>query len=151
MLLAYLLAITAILPVFGRLADMVGRKRILNAGLALFVGASLVVALAPSYPVLIAFRAVQGIGASMFMATIMATAVTIFPADQRGRVLGLIGSIVAAGTLLGPALGGFLTDAFGWRSIFLINLPVGLLGAVGTLVFLPSERGARADRCAVST
>lgn len=140
-LLAYLLAITAILPVFGRLADMVGRKRILNTGLALFVTASLVVALAPSFAVLIASRAVQGIGASMFMATIMATAVTTFPADQRGRVLGLIGSIVAAGTLLGPALGGLLTDAFGWRSIFFINLPVGLLGAVGTLVFLPSEPG----------
>ena len=140
-LLAYLLAITAILPVFGRLADMVGRKRILNTGLALFVGASLVVALAPTFPVLIASRAVQGIGAAMFMATIMATAVTIFPASQRGRVLGLLGSIVAAGTLLGPALGGLLTEAFGWRSIFFINLPVGLLGAVGTLVFLPNERG----------
>jgi EmrB/QacA subfamily drug resistance transporter len=138
---AYLLAITAILPVFGRLADMVGRKRILNTGLALFVSASLVVALAPTFPVLIASRAFQGIGASMFMATIMAVAVTTFPAHQRGRVLGLLGSIVAAGTLLGPALGGFLTDAFGWRSIFFINLPVGLLGAVGTFVFLPSERG----------
>ncbi len=140
-LLAYLLAITAILPVFGRLADMVGRKPILNAGLALFVSASLVVALAPNLPVLITSRVFQGIGASMFMATIMATAVTTFPAHQRGRVLGLIGSIVAAGTLLGPALGGLLTDAFGWRSIFFINLPVGLLGAVGTLVFLPSVRG----------
>ena len=140
-LLAYLLAITAILPVFGRLADMVGRKAILNTGLALFVSASLVVALAPNLPVLITSRVFQGIGASMFMATIMATAVTTFPARQRGRVLGLIGSIVAAGTLLGPALGGLLTDAFGWRSIFFINLPVGLLGAAGTLVFLPSVRG----------
>jgi EmrB/QacA subfamily drug resistance transporter len=138
---AYLLAITAILPVFGRLADMVGRKRILNIGLALFVSASLVVALAPTFPVLIASRAFQGIGASMFMATIMAIAVTTFPVHQRGRVLGILGSIVAAGTLLGPALGGLLTEAFGWRSIFLINLPVGLLGAVGTLLFLPSDRG----------
>lgn len=77
----------------------------------------------------------------MFMATIMAVAVTTFPADQRGRVLGLIGSIVAAGTLLGPALGGLLTEAFGWRWIFLINVPVGLLGVIGTLAFLPADRG----------
>lgn len=140
-LLAYLLAVTAVLPVFGRLADMVGRKPILNTGLALFVSASLVVALAPSFSILIASRALQGMGASMFMATIMAVAVTAFPAHQRGRVLGMLASIVAAGTLIGPALGGLLTDAFGWRSIFFINVPVGLLGAVGTLVFLPNEAG----------
>ena len=138
---AYLLAITAVLPVFGRLADIVGRKRVLNTGLAVFVVASLVVALAPTFPVLIASRALQGIGASMFMATIMATAVATFPPGQRGQILGLISSIVAAGTLVGPALGGLLTDAFGWRSIFLINVPIGLIGAVGTLVFLPYEPG----------
>jgi EmrB/QacA subfamily drug resistance transporter len=138
---AYLLTITAVLPLFGRLADMVGRSRILNGGLVLFVGGSLVVALAPTFPVLVASRALQGIGASMFMATIMATAVTAFPPGQRGRVLGLIGSIVAAGTLLGPPLGGLLTEAFGWRSIFFVNLPIGLLGALGTFVFVPRDRG----------
>jgi EmrB/QacA subfamily drug resistance transporter len=138
---AYLLTITAILPLFGRLADMLGRKRILNTGLALFAGASVVVALAPSFAMLIVFRALQGIGAAMFMATIMGTAVTAFPPAQRGRVLGLISSIVAAGTLMGPPLGGLLTDAFGWRSIFFINLPIGLLGAIGTLMFLPADRG----------
>jgi EmrB/QacA subfamily drug resistance transporter len=138
---AYLLTITAVLPLFGRLADMVGRSRILNGGLVLFVGGSLVVALAPTFPVLVASRALQGIGASMFMATIMATAVTAFPPGQRGRVLGLIGSIVAAGTLLGPPLGGLLTEAFGWRSIFFVNLPIGLLGAVGTFIFVPRDRG----------
>ena len=139
---AYLLTITAVLPLFGRLADMVGRARILTTGLLLFVGSSLVVALAPTFPVLVASRALQGIGASMFMATIMATAVTAFPSGQRGRVLGLIGSIVAAGTLLGPPLGGLLTEAFGWRSIFVVNLPIGLLGAVGTFLFVPRDRGS---------
>ena len=141
-LTAYLLTITAILPLFGRLADMVGRKRVLNTGLVLFVIGSLVVALAPTFPVLIASRALQGVGASMFMATIMATAVSSFPPGQRGRVLGLISSMVAAGTLLGPPLGGILTDAYGWRSIFLINLPIGLLGAVGTFVFVPRHTGS---------
>lgn len=140
-LLSYLLAITAILPLFGRLADMLGRKRILNIGLAVFASASVVVALAPTFPMLLAFRALQGIGAAMFMATIMGAAITAFPPGQRGRVLGLVSSIVAAGTLMGPPLGGLLTDAFGWRSIFLINLPIGLLGAVGTLFFLPADRG----------
>jgi EmrB/QacA subfamily drug resistance transporter len=140
-LTAYLLTITAILPLFGRLADMVGRKRVLNTGLVLFVAGSALVALAPTFPVLVASRAVQGVGAAMFMATIMATAVSTFPPDQRGRVLGLISSMVAAGTLLGPPLGGVLTDAFGWRAIFLINLPIGLLGALGTFVFVPAVRG----------
>jgi EmrB/QacA subfamily drug resistance transporter len=141
-LTAYLLAITAVLPLFGRLADVVGRKRVLNAGLVLFVAGSLVVAVAPTFPVLIASRTLQGIGAAMFMATILATAVSAFPSGQRGRVLGLVSSIVAAGTLLGPPLGGVLTDAFGWRSIFFINLPIGLLGAVGTFVFVPAVAGS---------
>ncbi len=138
----YFLTITAVLPVFGRLADIVGRKRILNTGLATFVIASLLVALAPTFPFLTAARVLQGVGASMFMATIMATAVTTFPPEERGRVLGLLTSVVAAGTVVGPGLGGVLTDAFGWRSIFLINVPIGVLGAVGTFVFLPADRPA---------
>jgi EmrB/QacA subfamily drug resistance transporter len=146
---AYLLTITAVLPLFGRLADMVGRARILNGGLVLFVAGSLVVALAPTFPVLVASRALQGIGASMFMATVMGTAVITFPPGQRGRVLGLIGSIVAAGTLIGPPLGGLLTEAFGWRAIFLINLPIGLLGAVGTFLFVPRDRGTGGGRRAL--
>ncbi|MDP9429027.1 MAG: DHA2 family efflux MFS transporter permease subunit [Actinomycetota bacterium] len=136
----YFLTITAVLPMSGRLADIVGRKRILNTGLAVFVIASLLVALAPTFPLLTAARVLQGVGASMFMATIMATAVTTFPPDERGRVLGLLTSVVAAGTVVGPGLGGVLTDAFGWRSIFLINVPIGLLGAVGTFVLLPADR-----------
>ena len=141
-IVGYFLTITAVLPVFGRLADLLGRKRILNSGLAIFVIASLLVALAPTFPLLTAARVLQGVGASMFMATIMATAVTVFPQAERGRVLGLLASVVAAGTVAGPGLGGLLTDAFGWRSIFLINVPIGLLGAVGNLVFLPSDRPA---------
>lgn len=140
---AYLLAITAVLPFFGRLSDAVGRKRILNLGLLMFVLASLCVAMAPALWVMVVFRVFQGIGASMFMATITPMALAAFPADQRGRVLGIVGSMVAAGTLLGPALGGLLTGAFGWRAIFLINLPVGLLGAIGTLVLLPADSRKR--------
>ncbi len=136
----YFLTVTAVLPVSGRLADTLGRKRILTTGLTIFVVASLLVALAPTFLLLTAARVVQGVGASMFMATIMATAVTTFPPEERGRVLGLITSVVAAGTVVGPGLGGVLTDAFGWRSIFLINVPIGLLGAVGTFAFLPADR-----------
>ncbi|MBN3499690.1 MFS transporter [Arthrobacter pascens] len=136
---AYLLAITAVLPFFGQLSDAVGRKRILSLGLLIFVVASLCVAMAPALGVMILFRVFQGIGAGMFMATITPMALAIFPVDQRGRILGIIGSMVAAGTLLGPALGGVLTGAFGWRAIFLINVPVGLVGAIGTLVLLPKD------------
>lgn len=138
----YFLTITAVLPVFGRLADMLGRKRVLNTGLMIFVMASLLVALAPTFPLLTAARVVQAVGASMFMATTMATAVTVFPQAERGRVLGLLASVVAAGTVVGPGLGGLLTDAFGWRSIFLINVPVGLLGAVGTFFLVPADQPA---------
>ena len=136
----YFLTITAVLPVFGRLADILGRKRVLNTGVALFVVASLMAALAPTFPLLTAARVLQALGASMFMATTMAVAVTVFPPGERGRVLGLLASVVAAGTVVGPGVGGLLTDAFGWRSIFLVNVPVGLLGAIGTLVFLPADR-----------
>ena len=138
----YFLTITAVLPLFGRLADLVGRRRVLSTGLVLFVVASLLVALSPSFPTLIAARALQGVGASMFMATIMASAVTAFPPGERGRVLGLLTSVVAAGTVVGPGLGGVLTDAFGWRSIFVVNVPVGLLGAAGIFVLLPADRPA---------
>ena len=138
----YFLTITAVLPVSGRLADTLGRKRVLNTGLVVFVVASLLVALAPNFPLLAAARVLQAIGASMFMATIMATAVTTFPPHERGRALGMLTSVVAAGTVVGPGLGGVLADAFGWRSIFLINLPVGLLGALGTFLLVPADRPA---------
>lgn len=138
----YFLTITAILPVSGRLADTLGRKRVLNTGLVVFVVASLLVALAPTFPLLAGARVLQAIGASMFMATIMATAVTTFPPHERGRALGMLTSVVAAGTVVGPGLGGVLADAFGWRSIFLINVPVGLLGAIGTFVLVSADRPA---------
>lgn len=139
----YFLTITAALPVSGQLADIVGRKRILSTGLATFVIASLLVALAPTFPLLVAARVLQGVGASMLMATIMAAVVTTFPPGERGRALGLLTSVVAAGTVVGPGLGGVLTDAAGWRSIFLVNVPVGLLGAGGTLLLLPADRPVR--------
>lgn len=136
---AYLLTITAVVPFLGKLSDAIGGKRILSIGLLTFVVASLAVALAPALPVMIAFRVLQGIGAGMFMATITPLALATFPVRQRGRILGIIGSTVAAGTLLGPALGGVLTGAFGWRSIFLINVPVGLVGAIGVMALVPRD------------
>lgn len=134
---AYLLTITAVLPSFARLADIVGRKRVLSIGMAIFVTASGFVAAAPTFELLIAARAAQGVGGAMFMSTIISTAVSAFPDAQRGQVLGVISSTVAAGTVLGPGLGGLLTGAFGWRSIFLINLPIGAAGLIGTLLLLP--------------
>jgi EmrB/QacA subfamily drug resistance transporter len=145
---AYLLTITAVVPFLGKLSDAIGGKRILSIGLLTFVVASLAVALAPVLPVMIAFRVLQGIGAGMFMATITPLALATFPVGQRGRILGIIGSMVAAGTLLGPALGGVLTGAFGWRAIFLINVPVGLIGSIGVMALLPkdSKKGTKAPR-----
>ncbi len=134
---AYLLVITGLLPVTGRIADALGRRQIFIAGIALFVAGSLFSALAPNFIVLVLARAFQALGGATIMANVMAIIALVFPLEKRGQALGLIGSVVAAGTLAGPPLGGLLTAWLGWRSIFWINLPIGLWGLWGSWRFLP--------------
>lgn len=143
---AYLLVITGLLPVTGRLADALGRREVFLVGIAAFLVGSLFSALAPDFVVLVLARAFQALGGATIMANVMAIIALVFPVEKRGQALGLIGSVVAAGTLAGPPLGGLLTAWWGWRSIFWINLPIGLWGLWGSSHFLPHfPRDADAD------
>ena len=124
---AYLLSTAIFLLPFGRLADIHGRKKLFTLGIGIYTLAAFLLAFSPSAPVLIALRALQGFGSAMIFGTGMAIVISVYPAAERGRVLGINVAAVYAGLSLGPFLGGFLTQHFGWRSIFLANVPVGLL------------------------
>ena len=137
---AYLLAMAAFLPIFGRLADMVGRKLLYTGGFLLFVLSSALCGLAPSLPVLIAFRIAQGIGAALLSSNSVAIVVTAAGPAQRGRALGVLSAAQAVGLSAGPALGGLVLDLLDWRWVFWINVPVGLAGTVlGWFVLPPTQ------------
>ncbi|EFO81445.1 drug resistance transporter, EmrB/QacA subfamily [Oscillochloris trichoides DG-6] len=126
--LAYLLTLTCLLLLMGRLGDMFGKRRVYVAGFVIFTLASALCGLAPNIALLIAFRVIQAIGAAMIQAVGPALLVTAFPPNQRGLAMGSVGSFVALGILLGPALGGLLLRYVGWESIFYVNVPVGIVG-----------------------
>lgn len=125
--LAYLLAISTLVVGVGRLGDIVGRRRLLLAGIALFTLASAVAGLAPALWLLIAARAAQGLGAAIMMALTMALIAETVPKDRTGSAMGLLGTMSAIGTALGPSLGGALIAGFGWRALFLATAPLGIL------------------------
>ena len=139
--MAYLLTIGSLVLLFGRLGDIVGYRRIFLTGLAGFVGASTLCALAPGIRWLIAFRVLQGFSAGTMMAVPLAILTRVFPASRRGRVLGTYAVGISIGLAVGPSLGGFLAGAFGWRSAFLINVPIGLAALVFAARVLPDLRG----------
>ncbi|MFD9335444.1 MFS transporter [Streptomyces sp. NPDC060028] len=138
--LAYLLAITTVIVSVGRLGDLLGRRRLLLAGILLFTAASVLCGLAPSLWLLIAARAAQGLGAAVMMALTMAFIGETVPKERTGSAMGLLGTMSAVGTALGPSLGGALTSGLGWRAIFLVNAPLGLA------TFLLAHRHLPADR-----
>lgn len=138
--LAYLLAITTLIVSVGRLGDITGRKLLLLTGLALFTTASFLCSIAPTLGLLIAARAVQGLGAAIMMSLTMAMVREAVPQEKTGSAMGLLGSMSAIGTALGPPLGGVLIAGFGWRSIFLINVPLGILTWVLSRRYLPEDR-----------
>lgn len=137
--LAYLLAITTLIVSAGRLGDMLGRRRLLLAGIGLFTVASLLCGLAPTLGLLIAARAAQGLGAAVMMALTVALVGEAVPQDRTGRAMGLLGTMSALGTTLGPSLGGVLIAGLGWRTIFLINVPLGILNFLLALRHLPAD------------
>ncbi|WP_245442557.1 MFS transporter [Mesorhizobium hawassense] len=144
--LAYLLAITALIVSVGRLGDLVGRRLLLIAGLALFSAASFAAALAPSLALLIAARAVQGLGAAVMMALTIAFVGETVPKERTGSAMGLLGTMSAIGTALGPSLGGVLIAAVGWRSIFLVNAALGVVAVAAAWRFLPAGDATGAAR-----
>ncbi len=137
--MAYQLAAAMFLVPFGRLADIVGRKKIFAIGLGLHGTASAVCALAPAAGILIASRAMQGIGGAMVFGTGVAILTSVYPPGERGKALGINTAAVYLGLSLGPVLGGFLTQGLGWRSVFLANLPLALLALAVTLTKLKGE------------
>lgn len=136
--LSYLLVITALLLGVARLGDILGKKRIYTAGLAIFTLGSLLCGIASDVGWLIAFRAVQGMGAVMVMALGTAIVTEAFPPRERGRALGIVGSAVSVGVAIGPSLGGVLLGTAGWRSIFLVNLPIGILAVAIVSLTVPN-------------
>ena len=136
--LAYLLAITSLIVGVGRLGDILGRRPLLLAGMLLFTVASLLCALSPSLWLLIAARAVQGLGAAIMMALTIAFVGESVPKAKAGSAMGLLGTMSAIGTALGPSLGGILIAEWGWRAIFLVSVPVGALTLVLAYCALPA-------------
>ena len=138
--LAYLLAITAVIVSVGRLGDLIGRRRLLLAGIFVFTAASALCGAAPALWLLIAARAVQGLGAAVMMALTMAFVGDTVAKEKTGSAMGLLGTMSAVGTALGPTLGGALITAFGWPAIFFVKVPLGLMALFLAHRFLPPDR-----------
>ncbi len=150
--LAYLLAITILIVSVGRLGDITGRRRLLLAGIFLFTVASVLCSVAPTLRLLIAARAAQGLGAAIMMALTMAFVGETVPKEKTGSAMGLLGTMSAIGTALGPSLGGILIAGLGWPAIFLINVPLGILTLLLAYRYLPIDRrGPQADRAGFDT
>lgn len=137
--IANLLAITTLIVSVGRLGDIVGRRRLLLAGIVLFTAASALSGFAPTLWLLIAARAVQGLGGAIMMALTMAIVGETVPKAQTGSAMGMLGTMSAVGTALGPSLGGVLIAGFGWRAIFLVNVPLGILTFLLGKHYLPAD------------
>src|SRR5258708_5844608 len=145
--LAYLLAITTLIVSAGRLGDITGRRRLLLAGIFLFTVASVLCGVAPTLWLLIAARAVQGLGAAVMMALTMAFVGETVAKENTGSAMGLLGTMSAIGTALGPSLGGVLIAGLSWRTIFLVNVPLGILTFLLAHRYLPVDRrGTKMDR-----
>ncbi len=138
--LSYLLAITTLIVSAGRLGDLVGRRRLLLAGVLVFTIASAMCGVAPTLGLLIAARAVQGLGAAIMMALTMAMVGETVPKSRTGSAMGLLGTMSAIGTALGPSLGGVLIAGMGWRAMFLVNVPLGLATLFLAHRHLPADR-----------
>ncbi len=134
--IAYLVVIAGVLLTTGRLADMIGRKPIWIAGLIIFTTGSAICGASVSLGMLIAARALQGLGGAFIMAVSPAMLTGAFPAHERGRALGMNAVIVALGVSVGPTLGGIITEHLSWRWIFYVNVPLGIIGVIATLRIL---------------
>jgi EmrB/QacA subfamily drug resistance transporter len=141
----YLLVISGLLLSVGRAGDLFGHKRLFLAGFALFVVGSALCGLANSAHTLVAMRVIQALGAAMLMATSPAILTRSFPSRQRGRALGAQGTFTYLGLTVGPSLGGWLAQAFGWRSVFYINVPVGIAAIALAMRSIGDDHVAKAE------
>src|SRR5919201_1032677 len=137
---AYLLTSTAVVPIVGKLSDLYGRKFFLLGGAAFFVLTSALCGLAQDMTQLIVFRGLQGLGGGVLMATVLTVISQIFAPAERGRVQGVFSGIFGLASIVGPLLGGYLTDNLSWRWVFYVNLPVGLVALAVLWVSFPDVR-----------
>jgi EmrB/QacA subfamily drug resistance transporter len=135
----YLLVLSGLLLTFGRLGDLRGHKSVYIWGFSIFVIGSALCGAAWSSTVLVIFRGLQAIGGAMLASNSPAIVTGNFPAEQRGRAFGLVSTMTYLGLTVGPSLGGWLTQTLGWRSVFYINVPVGTLALILSLVFIPKD------------
>lgn len=137
--MSYLLVLSSLLLTYGRLGDMLGYRKLFLWGMIIFTAASVLCGLSPTIAVLIAARAFQAAGAGLMMAVAPAIITKTFPPAERGKALGYNAMAVAVGLSVGPSFGGFLLKSFGWRSIFFINLPIGIAGYFWARSVIPPE------------
>src|ERR1043166_236021 len=144
---AYVLGLTICVIPFGRLADIRGRGRIYAVGVSLFTLASALCGLSPSLNVLIANRFLQGVGAAMMAGNSIALLTSVFPANERGKILGINTATVYIGLSVGPSLGGLLVQHLGWRSVFYVNVPIGIIVVLLAMFKLQRDNvDAKAER-----
>jgi EmrB/QacA subfamily drug resistance transporter len=143
---AYALVLAVLLITAGRLGDLFGQRRMFMIGIVIFTVASAACGLAPGPGALIAFRAVQGLGAAALMPQTLAMLTMVFPAERRGTAFGIWGAVAGVATIAGPTLGGLLVTAFDWRWIFYVNLPIGVLVLVLSTILIPDLRTGRQHR-----
>jgi EmrB/QacA subfamily drug resistance transporter len=135
--MSYMLTLTVFLPFFGRLADMLGRSKLYNMGFVIFTVGSLFCGMATSAAYIIAARVVQAVGAGLLQANSVALITQAFPANERGKAIGIQGAVQAIAMAVGPFVGGLLISSVGWRSVFYINIPIGIIGTLAGLLILP--------------
>ncbi len=140
-IVSYLVATTLAAPVYGRLGDLLGRRRIMLIALAIFIGASTLCAVAPSVLALAGARVLQGLGGGGLMTSSQALIGEMLPPRERARFQGYLATVAVSANAFGPVLGGYLTQHFGWEWVFLINVPLGLLAAI-LVLRLPSKKGS---------
>ena len=140
--IGYALTISALLMPMGRLSDIIGRKQVYIAGFLIFILSATLAGFSTNTLILILFRVIQGVGAAMTQGISMAMIVSAFPGNERGKALGLNMSVVGTGGIAGPAMGGFLVSALGWRWVFFVNIPLGLLSVVAALLILDGRKSA---------
>jgi EmrB/QacA subfamily drug resistance transporter len=133
---AYILASTIMLPVYGKLGDLIGRKGLFIGAIGLFIAGSIVGGLADNMAWLIAGRAIQGLGGGGLMILSQAIIADVVPARERGKYMGIMGGVFALSSVAGPLLGGWFTEGVGWRWAFWMNIPLGILAIVSAVVFL---------------
>ncbi|MBU4179684.1 MAG: MFS transporter [Actinobacteria bacterium] len=144
-MVAYLLMTCSLMIIFGRVGDVVGRRKIFVWGLFLFSAGSVLWGLSVNYTMLLATRALQGLGGAMFSSNLPALVTSAFPAEERGKALGMTATAVAAALAVGPLLGGLITGTLGWRFVFFVGPPFGIAAAVLSLKIVPESKLATGE------